>query len=31
MSKENNKISTKDSWEIKDRTYIIRGDKNPLT
>ena len=31
MSKENNKVSTKDSWEIKDRTYIIRGDKNPLT
>ena len=31
MSKQNKEISTKNSWEIKDRTYVIRGDKNPLT
>ena len=21
----------KDNWEIKDRTYILKGDKEPLT
>jgi len=31
MSKENKEVSAKKSWEIKDRTYVIRGDKNPLT
>ena len=23
--------AAEESWEIKDRTYVIRGDKNPLT
>ena len=25
------KITPKDNWEIKDRTYILTGDKTPLT
>ena len=23
--------AAEEGWEIKDRTYVIRGDKNPLT
>jgi len=30
MSK-NKKNPAEEGWEIKDRTYVIRGDKNPLT
>jgi len=25
------KITPKDSWEVKDRTYVLTGDKTPLT
>ena len=25
------KTTPKDNWEIKDRTYILTGDKTPLT
>ena len=24
-------LSTEDNWEIKDRTYFLRGDKKPLS
>jgi hypothetical protein len=25
------KITLKDNWEVKDRTYVLTGDKTPLT
>ena len=31
MSKEKKINSAEEGWEIKDRRYVIRGDRNPLT
>ena len=31
MSKEKKINSAEVGWEIKDRRYVIRGDRNPLT
>ncbi len=31
MSKEKKVNSAEIGWEIKDRRYVIRGDRNPLT
>ena len=31
MSKEKTINSAEEGWEIKDRRYVIRGDRNPLT
>ena len=31
MSKEKKINSAEESWEIKDRRYVIRGDRSPLT
>ena len=31
MSKEKKINSAEEGWEIKDRRYVIRGDRTPLT
>ena len=31
MTKKVKVNPAEEGWEIKDRTYVLRGDKNPLT
>jgi len=30
-TKEKQPVTSKDSWEIKDRTYVLKGNKSPIT